>query len=85
VECHRRTREAESRAFCTASLTIPIIGLTAHAGTDEREQCLAAGMDDHLPKPISPEGLRRMFALHLPPGRGKAPEEARPVELVAPA
>ena len=36
---------------------LPIIGQTAHALDDERAACLAAGMVDHLAKPIDPDRL----------------------------
>ena len=32
--------------------TLPVLGLTAHAGAEAREQCLAAGMLAHIPKPL---------------------------------
>ncbi|HND10232.1 MAG TPA: response regulator, partial [Pseudomonadota bacterium] len=45
---------------------LPIVAMTAHAFPEERERCLAAGMNDHVAKPISAAGLAEVIARWVP-------------------
>jgi signal transduction histidine kinase/CheY-like chemotaxis protein/HPt (histidine-containing phosphotransfer) domain-containing protein len=73
----RRREAAEQRGV------VPIVAMTANAMLGDRERCLAAGMDDYMPKPISGEVLDEMLARWLPPARDDAEvlDGARLVEL----
>ncbi len=44
---------------------LPVIGQTAHAMLDERRECLAAGMVDHIAKPIDFQLLADTIVRHL--------------------
>lgn len=56
------------RAHPGSSTTrVPIVALTANAMDRDREECLAAGMDDFVTKPIAFEDLHRALARWLAP------------------
>jgi two-component system sensor histidine kinase/response regulator len=48
--------------------TLPIIAMTAHATVEERQRCLAGGMNDHISKPIDPAALFDTVARFCRPG-----------------
>jgi CheY-like chemotaxis protein len=53
-EATRHLREQGDKAW--------IVALTAHVMTEDRERCLAAGMNDFLAKPIRLEALKEALA-----------------------
>jgi CheY-like chemotaxis protein len=71
LEATKAMREAEAEAG--DGVRTPIIGLTAHALKGDKEICMEAGMDDYMPKPISPDALQAKIAEWLEKS-GKAGE-----------
>ena len=60
LEATKAMRQAERDAG--DGVRTPIIGLTAHALEGDKETCIEAGMDDYMPKPISPDALQAKIA-----------------------
>lgn len=60
------TAEIRKRESAAGKHT-PIVALTAHALKEDRERCLAAGMDAYVAKPIRPDELFRAIHALLAP------------------
>jgi CheY-like chemotaxis protein/HPt (histidine-containing phosphotransfer) domain-containing protein len=61
---------------------LPIVAVTAHAQTADRQRCLDAGMDDYLTKPINGERLHATIR-HWLPDTGITPNTPRPISDTA--
>jgi two-component system, sensor histidine kinase and response regulator len=82
MDCHmpemdgfEATMEIRKREAATGH-HVPIVALTANAMAQDREQCLRAGMDDHLSKPFSMQMMQDMLDRWMPRGAAPATQAA---------
>jgi signal transduction histidine kinase/DNA-binding response OmpR family regulator/HPt (histidine-containing phosphotransfer) domain-containing protein len=67
MDGYQATAKLRSDSRLTA---LPIIAMTAHATVEERQRCLAAGMNDHVGKPIDPAALFEAVGRFYKPADG---------------
>ncbi len=72
LEATRRFRQTEQGP------RTPIVAMTANAMQGDRDQCIAAGMDDYLSKPIETAELQRVLSQYLPHGVTHLSSETNP-------
>ena len=62
LEATRRIRDARSPV---PNHDVPIVAMTAHAMTGDREKCMEAGMDGYVSKPVNPKELAEAIEMQL--------------------
>lgn len=62
IEATRRIREMDTQV---GRVRLPVVALTAGAYEEDRQRCLAAGMDDFLAKPINVKELHQLLGRWL--------------------
>lgn len=66
MDGHAATREVRLRERQRGSRRIPVIAMTANAMAEDRERCIASGMDDYLAKPYEMGALAAVIRRWLP-------------------
>ena len=72
LEATRRIR----RERAADAPPLPIVAMTAHAMSGDRERFLATGMDDYVAKPIDRAALARVLARFSEPAEAEADDQA---------
>ena len=81
MDGYEATRMIRDPVSPVCNHAIPIVAMTANAMAGDRQICLAAGMNDHLPKPIDPRALAQMLLKWLPPVASReAADTSIPIE-----
>ncbi|HGY12154.1 MAG TPA: response regulator, partial [Desulfobacterales bacterium] len=75
-EATRKIRKIESES---GKKRIPIIAMTAHAMKKDRDNCISAGMDDYVSKPIDPKFFLEVLKRWLP-GKKAATDSDNPLD-----
>jgi two-component system, sensor histidine kinase and response regulator len=88
MDCHmpevdgfQAAREIRKREV-SSGRRVPIIALTANAMAQDREDCLRAGMDDHLGKPFSRKQIEDMLERWMPKQTAAGAKAAAPSQPV---
>jgi signal transduction histidine kinase/CheY-like chemotaxis protein len=67
IDGYEATRELRRRE--NGSRHTPVIAMTAHAMTGDRERCLDAGMDDYIAKPVRSQTLNEVLSRWIDPSQ----------------
>jgi PAS domain S-box-containing protein len=71
------TRQIRNPSSAVRNHEVPIIAMTANAMQSDREECLDAGMNDYVSKPVSPQALVEALDRWLPRETATTTEQAR--------
>ena len=70
MDGHEATRQIRKIESASNKKRVPVIAMTAHAMKEDRDKCMAAGMDDYISKPIDPKALSEALERWLPKETG---------------
>ncbi len=84
MDGYEATRRIRDPASGVRNPRVPIVAVTGNAMPGDRENCVSAGMDDYLAKPVEPEELARVLAKWVSPQPGPVAPVPEPVST-APA